>query len=79
MSEECPLPCKYCSHPGEQHFIFEDTAGGWVYNADVGHEVWVTEPYPRPVCNLCKLDCIFEEMTNLEYLEWLSEDKNKCP
>jgi hypothetical protein len=70
------MPCK-CSHVEEVHFIFEETVGGWQWLDDVGHEVWVEEPYPRPVCDECGTDCIFEEMTNLEYLEWKACDKNK--
>lgn len=64
------FPCKFCFHDEKEHFIFDDSCGHWEYLADVGHEVWVEEPYARPVCNSCGSDCIFEEMTNLDYLEW---------
>jgi hypothetical protein len=77
MSNECPLPCKICFHPGEQHFVFEDTVTEWLFNEDVGHEVEVNSPYPRPVCNECSRDCVFEEMTNLEFVEW-KYDNHQC-
>lgn len=75
MEYKDKYPCKICHHPEEDHFIFEETAGGYVFLEDVGHEVWQEEPYPRPVCNACGSDCIFEQMTNLDFLEWKSNDK----
>lgn len=71
------FPCKFCFHAGEQHFIFEDTCAEWIFDAELGREVEVFSPYPRPVCNLCSLDCEFEEMGNLEFLEWKCEINGK--
>jgi hypothetical protein len=69
-NEPSSYPCKSCGHPEQAHFIFEENYGGWVWDDNVGHEVWVEEQQPRPVCDSCGSDCIFEQMTNLEYLEW---------
>ena len=70
-------PCKTCHHPEEDHFEFDDIAGQWMYNDDVGHEVWVESPYPRLVCNSCGNDCEFVKMTNLDYLEWKANDTDR--
>jgi hypothetical protein len=69
-------PCKVCLHNEVEHFIYTETHGWWEWLDDVGHEVWREEPYPRPVCNTCNNDCIFEPMTNLEYLEWCYDIRN---
>ena len=70
------MPCK-CGHVEAWHFVYEETYGQWMENDDVGHEVWVESPYPRPVCDECKSDCIFDQMTNLEFLEW-KYDNHQC-
>jgi hypothetical protein len=73
------LPC-ICGHRIIAHGEVEEVAGQWQWDDDHKEEVWQEELYPRPVCFDCgPYDCIFQEMTNLEYLEWKSEDKNKCP
>lgn len=67
-------PCK-CGHEKLNHFEYNDSSGGWIFNKDVGHEVWMEESYPRPVCDLCNNDCSFEQMNGLEYLEWKYNEK----
>jgi len=54
MEYKDQYPCKICHHPGEYHFIFEETVGGYRWDDEIGQEVWVEEPYPRPVCDACK-------------------------
>jgi hypothetical protein len=76
MSETTVLPCK-CGHVLEAHGEVTEVEGQWQYDSEE-NEVWVESPYPRPVCWDCgPYDCIFTEMTNLEYLEW-AYDKNQC-
>lgn len=62
-------PC-ICGHKMEKHFDYEETYSDWIFHEDVGHEVEVQTSYPRPVCSSCNTDCLFQEMDNLEFLEW---------
>lgn len=76
MNDQNNHPCR-CGHFLEAHF--EDIAqyGGWEYLDDVGEEVWREESYPRPMCGKCEDDCLYEQMTNLEYLEWKYEEHKR--
>lgn len=76
MDESNNFPCMVCGHYDKAHYIHTESNGAWVYLDDVGHEVWQEEQYPRPVCDFCQDDCIFEQMTNLEYLEWKHDIRN---
>jgi len=51
--------------------------GGWDIDSE-GNEVWREEQeQPMPVCYACgPAFCNFEEMDNLEFLEWKNEEKN---
>lgn len=72
------FPC-ICGHPITAHGDYTDTEIRYEWDADHNEEVLVESPYPRAVCYECgPADCYFIEMSNLEYLEWKSDDNNKC-
>ena len=72
MSDELNnFPCR-CGHLLEAHGdVPEEYGGGWHFDKN-DKEYWEDpQVQPRPVCFDCgPYDCQFEQMTNLEYLEW---------
>lgn len=71
------FPC-ICGHSITAHGEEIEIGESWEWDDDHKEEVCVQSPYPRPVCYECgPYDCYFVEMTNLEYLEFKS-DNNKC-
>jgi hypothetical protein len=66
------FPC-ICGHSITAHGTYEDEQRGWAWDDDHREEVEVSSSIERPVCYECgPADCIFVEMTNLEYLEFKS-------
>lgn len=71
------FPC-ICGHILSSHGEITEVEGKWEWDMEGETEVWVESPYPRPVCWDCgPYDCIFNEMTNLEYLEWKSDNHQR--
>jgi hypothetical protein len=56
------------------HGVVDESIGRYEWLDDVGHEVWREDTYPRWICSDCNNDCQFEQMTNLDYLEWKADE-----
>ena len=75
--EQNNFPCK-CGHSLELDYDYEKVQGNWVWLEDVREEVWQEDRYPYSVCDGCgPYDCQFEQMTNLDYLEWKYEQSRE--
>ena len=68
------FPC-ICGHLINTH---GDVGGGYRWSYDSEGNEQEEQEQPRPVCWGCGPgDCYFVEMTNLEFLEWKSDNENK--
>jgi hypothetical protein len=70
---ESNFPCK-CGHFYDVHDVIERHYGWYEWLDDVGHEVWREEEESYPVCTVCDTVCYYEQMNNLEYLEWKNDN-----
>jgi hypothetical protein len=77
MNEQSNYPCK-CGHEYQDHGEEGFDRGGYVFLEDVGHEVWQEHIERYPVCYMCNNECYWQQMNNLEYLEW-KYDSNRNP
>jgi len=74
MNSEPIFPCK-CGHILQDHGSVTEHPGYWDFDYE-GNEIWVEGSQDRPVYWACgPYDCEFEQMTNLEFLEWKANEK----
>lgn len=71
------FPC-ICGHSIIAHGVYQEGQSGWAWDDDHNEEIEMRASYGRPVCFECgPADCTFVEMTNLEYVEFKSNDNDK--
>ena len=72
------FPCR-CGHSITAHDTLEVDQGGYEDLDDgEGGYAWRPDWKQCFVCLPCDLECNYEQMNNLEYLEYKSNDYNKC-
>lgn len=75
IQESNNFPCK-CGHIYLVHGVVDEDRGGYS-NLDDGEvgQFWESYFVQVWVCFDCSKECEFEQMSNLEFLEWKHEQK----
>jgi hypothetical protein len=69
------LPC-ICGHSHLAHGTETETSERYEWDDDHRQEIRALQRYPQPVCYECDRECLFTEMTNLEYIEFKANGNN---